>query len=239
MKQFIFSLWLIGLSITSFAQQQDTVSKENKKPVMEVKHFNVVVTGGLSWRVAQTDPQANDLEKAYIKDLKSGKGFDIAAKYYFKTKFGVGVKFNTHLSKVRFDNLYVEYNNKVLYGTVSDDIAINTYAATFSGRLFNRARSSCFTFDGGIGLMTYHDDARVVDNIIEINGFTMGLNLSAGYAVFFNKNIGVTLGINYLSGVLTQYDYTENGTTKNVTLNENEYQGLNHFDVMGGLIIAF
>lgn len=234
MKKLILII-IIFASVKTEAQRQDIA----RDSVMKTGHFNVSLMGGLSWRVAQTDPAANQIEKAYIKDLKSGKSFSITARYFFKKKFGVGLKFNTHLSKVQFNDLYMEYNGQNYYGSLSDDIAINSYAAVFSGRFYNRSHTGCFTFDGGLAFMTYRDDARIAQNKILVEGLTAGINLSAGYALSLSRNIAVTLGFDYVMGTLTEYDQTENGVKSRITLEENQAQGLAHIDVMAGLIISF
>lgn len=231
----IFFIVLIFAVIKADAQESKSKNDSLKKP----GHFAIMLNGGLSWRVAQTDPAANPIEKAYIKDLKSGKSFSIAAKYYFKKKFGIGLKFNTHLSKVQFNDLYMEYKGKNYYGILSDDIAINSYIATFSGRIYNRSQTGCFIFDGGLGFTTYRDDARIAENKIVINGYTGGLNLSAGYALSFNRNIAVTLGFDYIMSNLTDYYETEKGVRTHITLDPDKTQGLTHIDIMGGLIISF
>lgn len=228
---FILFFGVINVSAQKRSAPIDSVRKVNK--------FSISMMGGLSWRVAQTDPAATPLEKAYIKDLKSGKSYSIAGKYYFKKKFGVGLKFNSHLSEVQFNNLYMEYNGHNYYGVLSDDIAINSFVATFSGRVFNRSQTGYFMFDGGLAFISYRDDARIADNKVLIKGYTAGINLSAGYALSLTRNIAVTLGFDYIMGSLSEYDKTENGVKTRITLDDNQAQGLAHIDVVGGLIVSF
>ena len=122
---------------------------------------------------------------------------------------------------------------------MSDDISINTIAVTFSGRFYNRQKTGYFTFDGGIGLMTYKDDSKIATNMINIKGNTMGFNVSAGVGVNITRNVSLVIGLNFLNGTLSQYDVTENGIKQRVTLSENEYQSLSHIDVFEGLVFTF
>lgn len=219
--------------------EQDSSAVMTKKQKHENPRFAIAASGGLSWRLADVSPDENDLTKAYIKDLKSGNGFEISAKYFFNSKLGVGIKYNSHLSKVKYDNMYFSYNNQNYFGTVSDDISINTIAATFSGRFYTRQKTGYFTFDGGIGLMTYKDESKIATNKVNVKGNTLGFNVSAGVGVNITRNISLVIGFNFLNGTLSQYDVTENGIKDRVTLNESEYQSLSHIDIFEGLVITF
>ncbi|HQO86276.1 MAG TPA: hypothetical protein PKX84_01355, partial [Bacteroidia bacterium] len=63
--------------------EQDSSAVMTKKQKHENPRFAIAASGGLSWRLADVSPDENDLTKAYIKDLKSGNGFEISAKYFF------------------------------------------------------------------------------------------------------------------------------------------------------------
>lgn len=238
--KFKFILLICVLPFFVNAQdEQDTSAVTSKKQKREIPRFAIKVTGGLSWRLADVSPDENDLTKAYIKDLKSGNGFEISAKYFFNSKFGVGLKYNSHPSKVRYDNMYFSYNNQNYFGTVSDDISINTIAVTFSGRIYNRQKTGYFTFDGGLGLMTYKDDTKIATNKVNVKGNTLGFNISAGVGVNITRNLCLVIGFNFINGTLSQYDETENGVKKRVTLNESEYQSLSHIDIFEGIVFTF
>ncbi len=247
MKNKIISILLFCCSISATAQIvvppiDHSLDAPSEKRIMErpeLGRFVLSAGGGLSWRIARIEGDLNQTAKAFNKDLKSGNNWDASLLYFFNRRFGFGLIANSSFTTARLDDIGVEVNGVAAFGDISEKINIDFYGVTFAGRAVNYERSGYFYYQASLGLLNYRDKFLWPKGEILLDGQTIGIMLSAGYAVRIQKNVSFGVGVNFLQGELPSYTQTINGIKQKINLPEDQYIGLTHFDFKAELIFSF
>jgi len=225
---FVILFFTAALTVRSQAPE----SKPDFKPVVPyTSKWRIAASGGLSWRIARLSPDLNGYERKYLKDLKSGKGFDASAAYYFNDLIGVGIKYNLFLSYASV----MAYSSTGLSGTLSDDMSIFFIGPKFCSRYASRTKMNTFIMDLAAGYMGYKDIGRFGSDMATLTGKTIGFAYDIGYDVGVSPHLAIGINLCYAIGILTSYDISAHGVTTHTTLDSQHYEGLNHFDIGFGL----
>lgn len=228
---------------SSVAAQENEVKVDSLKNELykqkKIPKFSFSVAGGLSWRIAKTPSTSNAKEAAYYKDLKSGQAIDASVTYFFNKKFGIGLRFNTHISKVSITDYFGLPNGTNIYGKLDEKVSINFFGPNFSGRFFNKTKTGNFYFDAGFGLSTYSDYARLPGYFVKDTGMDVGVYLDGGYTVLFNRLVGAKIGFAYSGAALTSIDEDNNGSKSTIKFDPEQSLSTLHVDIVGGLVVLF
>lgn len=248
MKKILPVLFFVCLAFQGFAQFDEVEAADSLKKIIikrtQLGKIAITLGGGLSWRVAQLPEEVNSIEKAFYKDLLSGNSIDATAMYYFNKRLGFGLRYNSFLTTALLEDIIVTFDTSSggsvnVYGSLKEQTQVSFYGGTFGGRIVNRPVTGYFFYQASVGLLTYKDIVQISYKKQTVKGYTAGLLVSAGYTVLLNKNIGLSIGFNYVSGSLTEYTVTKDGKTTTQRLPEDQAEGLQHFDFKLGLDFIF
>lgn len=198
-------------------------------------HFRVAINGGFSYRTAKlADDIPSDFEN-YMKELKYGYHYGLDLSYYFSEQLGIGIKYSIYKSKNEIDNISVTRpDGSTQYGKMSDNISINFIGPFISTRLLNANKKNGLLMNLGIGYLGYKDYTVLVTDYT-IKGSTLGLCWDIGYDIGISKNLAIGFQLSYMIGTLTQYDISDETTTKTVKLKNDNRESLSRIDLSIGL----
>jgi hypothetical protein len=199
-------------------------------------HFRVTVNGGWSYRTASLSSSISSDFKDYWKNLKSGFHYELGVSYYFTEIFGVGLKYNEFLSSNEMGDVYVEYPDETTeYGNMSDNIRIKFIGPSFSCRLLNSSKKNCFLIDLAWGYMDYRDKRSILNMSASFKGGTFGTYMSIGYDIGIYKNLALGFQISALTGILTQFTFSDGTSTQTIKLDKDMYENFARIDLSIGL----
>lgn len=198
------------------------------------KHVRIGLHGGYSYLAAPVSPGAPAFLTNYYEELRSGwhVGFDAAC--YFGRHLGVGIVYDKFGTANEYENnVVVTYPNGVQrIGRIRDDI--NTYfiGPAFCMRFYSSNRRFIFTGDLSVGLLTYSNNATLVDPF-RIEGNTVALKLGLGTDILLDENFALTIGLSPTLGSL--YRVTVDNGTSRETRPLQDPENLTRIDLYAGI----
>lgn len=194
-------LGAISGSLLSFAQEKVTIM-----PAV-----------GFGWRVAETASGLSREEKDYIKGLKSGVNFEVAA-YYNVKHIGIGAKFSNYSASNSGLLRGNDMNGQTVYVSVStkDNITFFGPSVMFSNHI--QPTKHKFAADVSMGVLSY----TTKTGSVKATGSTFGIEIGAGYQYAITKNLMIGPKFGATAGTLGGMSY--NG--RRVNLGNNQKEGL-------------
>ncbi|WPR70882.1 hypothetical protein SLW70_13205 [Flavobacterium sp. NG2] len=203
--------------------------------------FVVIANVGPSFRVAKTPDNTSAEQKAYIKKLKSGLGYELTAYYMKDENTGFGFKYNVHKSSGSLSNQTMEFGDgSVWTGTISDAIAIQFIGASFLFTEGQNARVGEGTMELALGYMSYKDIASFSGNRMTIKGGNLGIVGGFGYHFRISPSFLVGPQVNFVGAVLNKVtvNYAD-GSSEKITFKEDEKENLWRIDLALGAKFRF
>jgi len=219
----LITLGIFSLSFLSFAQQK----------------FSIIPSVGYAWRTAETASGLTRDEKEYVKGLKHGVNFDIAAYYHPKgsANIAIGVKYSD-FSASSSGFMTASDNNGTLYSipvTTKDKITFFGPSIFISN--YNEPSRHKLFVDLALGVITY--TTKTTANNTPVNakgkGNNLGVDAGIGYQYMIHKNflIGPKLGLT--AGTLKKM--TVNGVS--YEFGEKEREGLHRVSLSAAATFRF
>lgn len=217
MKKNLLMLALLAGSVLGFAQQKITV----------------IPSIGYAWRVVKTADNMPADQKEYVKGLKSGFNFDIAAYYRVNNASGIGLKYNLYTASHTgtFKVTDNTQNESVLFSNFKTEDKISFIGPGFIYTNFEEAVKHKMYYDMAVGLISYVSK----NDLVETKGSNLGLAATIGYMYQVSPAFMIGPQFSYTGGVLKKYKM--NGTE--VKLNEGEYEGLHRVAASLGATFRF
>ena len=232
MRKILFiAVLLFGIN-NGFAQKQ--------------KNFVLNLDKGLSWRTGKLATSGSYSLDQHVKELKSGGSFDIGAYYFFKSRFGVGLKYDRFSSKNTSYNVsvptFIAGGNTI----VDTDFVDNKLTLTFIGPSFYYDSSSndskhVLFYDISLGALTYKDDLNLkvsnagYSNVIT-KGTTFGMIVNVGYRYSLNSTFSIGPKIGISAGTLSSLNTETNGVSRKLDLGDQK-ESLGKIDLSIGATI--
>ncbi len=188
----------------------------------EYPHWRLAFNGGWSYRLASLPDGLSSAEKEYLKKLKSGFSISCDVTYFFMEALGVGLKYDLYKSSNSLSGL-------------SDNISIPFIGPAFATRVFNQDKTNYWFFNLAFGYMGFKDKGTASGQSGTIKGGTAGVAMDIGYDFAISKNWAAGVQVSLLSGMITELDYTINGTTQKKKLEKDQYEGLGRMNISVGL----
>lgn len=194
---------------------------------------------GYMYRLAEV-PDSDPVVQEYIKKLKSGLAVRVEANYFFGRYFGMGAKYILSHSQARLTNAVFQLpNGSIRVGDLSENINMHTLIGHFTSRV--SSTNDRFHFLPGLsaGYTSYHERAMVLDSPMIVTGgtFCIGVHLSMDFEV--TRDLYVSTGVDYTSGVLNSIEIDDGTTAKVVTLQGDNREELTRFEFWAGLRYYF
>jgi len=207
-------------------KQQKDIQQEGNS----YKRFRFALNGGLSYRTYSIGEGLSTDYENYLKKLRLGYQFEGDASYFFSANRGAGLKLSLYKASNEQDDIWIINNGFINEGNISDDITIIYAGPSFSSRFNNYGSYNSFFFTVSVGYLYYTND---LVNITEANieGNTIGFNLDFGYDVLIKGGMSLGIQASFMSGSLSEIDYTDPSGTASYYWNES----LTRFDIGIGL----
>lgn len=200
----------------------------------DYKHFRIAVNGGLSYCTAKmSDIVPADLQD-YINELRFGYNFGADFTYFFNKSLGFGLKYNLFNSYNSKDNVYLGNSQ---YGKISDNIKTSFIGPSFYSRLLDMNNRNTFVMSASFGYLSFEDNQVQIEDC-KLTGSTIGLSLNVGYDVKLSEDLSLGFQLSFLQGALNKFDVIEVGRTREVELDEGEYESMNRIDLSVGLVFG-
>ncbi len=212
-----------------------------KKPrpvkITSYQHFRLTVQGGLSYRTADLAEDIPSLYAPYMNDLKSGFNYGIDATGFFSKSWGVGIKYNSHLSKNLEDNVNVFLaDGSFVVGRMSDDIRISFIGPSLTMRTYISNYTGYLYAEVSVGHIRYRDEGTLI-NLIDITGHTTGLICDLGFDFIVLENFAFGCQCSYMTGKLDKLTMTNGAYTNTEDLDKENRENLSHLDISLGCTI--
>jgi hypothetical protein len=188
----------------------------------EFQHWRLAFNAGWSRRLAPLPDGLTSQQKEYAGKLKNGFNISADAGYFFTEMFGVGLKYD----------LFKTSNSS---SVGEDNISITFVGPAFAMRFYNRSKTNSWYMDLELGYMGYKDQGKKLGNPVTFKGSTFGAVWNIGYDFAISGNWAAGIQLSFLSGMLTECELTENGVTRKIELEKDEYEGLGRMNISIGL----
>ncbi|AZA80688.1 hypothetical protein C1637_12335 [Chryseobacterium lactis] len=206
-------LGAISGSLLSFAQQ-----------------FSFVPSVGYGWRVAETPSGLSREERNYVKGLKSGLHFDIAA-YYNIRNIGIGLKFSNYSASSNGILSGRDSQGYNVYVPVSTTDNITFFGPSIMYSNYNEPTKHKLFVDAALGVISYTTKTGNVKG----TGSNLGLDAGFGYQYALSDRIFIGPKVSVTAGTLNKMKF--NGTT--VDFGDNEKEGLTRVSLSGVVTFRF
>jgi hypothetical protein len=193
-------------------------------------HWRFSLNGGWSYRIARLSENVSSDYKSYVNGLRSGFHFGLDLTYYFIEEFGIGLIFNDYFAQNEMNN-----DNSSSTGKNSDKISINFIGPSFSTRLFDTNKKSCFIMNFGFGYMGYNDQNIQSNQTKTYKGNTVGLCMDIGYDFGISKKFAIGFQFSIFTGTLTSYKYSDGTNSVNIKLDKDQYENLSKIALSVGI----
>lgn len=209
----LITLGLFSISIITFAQK-----------------FSIRPSVGYAWRTAKTISGLSKEEKEYVKDLKSGLNFDIAAHYEVSRGLAFGLKYSHYGASS--DGFMLGYVNGMPVSvpvTTKDNITF----FGFSGLISNNhlpTRHKIFA-DVALGVMSYTTKTGSVKG----TGSTLGAEIDLGYQYQVSRNFLIGPKVGLSGGTLNKMKF--NGVT--YKFDDDQKEGLHRVTLSAAATFRF
>ncbi len=197
--------------------------------------FRIGVQGGYSYRLGSLDNIPSDF-KAYTKKLKSGFNIGVEGAYFFKPKWGLGLKYNSFMTKESLGGVIVEFNDgSSATGSISDDIRITFIGAIYIVNFIPNNEEHAFYGSFGAGYLAYRDDAVIVDREVEITGNTFGSTVDFAYDYKLSDSIAIGAQVSLMLGKLSEITVKDEFSEQTQRLDGDNQDDLARLDFSVGI----
>ena len=210
--------------------QTTVVPQQAVRDREDYPRFKASVYGGWSYRTAKAASSLTQAQKDYIQKLRSGYFYGLDVSYYFFEQLGAGFLYEKNKSKSSDDNLYVTLPDGSSHRGINDNISTIFIGPYFSTRLLNNNKKNSLLLNLVIGYLGYEDD-MAANNKYSLKGSTVGFKWIVGYDIGIVKNLALGFKLSYLTGLLTQYEFSDGNTTRTIKLDKNNYESLNRIEI--------
>jgi hypothetical protein len=236
-------LFFITMGFYGFSQDQ-TFATQNKNviPSENLDFGSVRLSFGLggSRRLASTPDGAPADLKKIIDGIRNGLDLIGSISYVGKKNMGIGLLIDSwsssttgNISVKGADNIFRTTKNKI------DDKML------FVGPgFFMRFIKKDISFNMLLALGYHGYSSNIISTyqtfsvVGELEGSTAGLGLDGSLDYKLSKSVHLGLGVNILTGSLSEYKQTTAGKTETKKLSENERENLFRIGINGGLRIT-
>ncbi|WP_080780563.1 hypothetical protein [Chryseobacterium phocaeense] len=203
-----------SFSVMSFAQQK----------------FSIVPSVGYAWRTASMPKGISREEREYIKGLKSGVNFDVAA-YYNLKNIGIGFRYSNYSASSDGILRVQGQNGNTVSANVSTKDHITFFGPSIMYSNYNEDTRHKLFMDFGLGVISY----KTVTGSVNGKGSSLGLEADFGYQYAVTDNILIGPKLGFTAGTLSSMTF--NGTK--VEFPEDQKEGLHRVSLSAAVSFRF
>ena len=242
----IIVLLLVVLCPFSLLQSQTNEETEN-----DYQKWRLGVSGGMSYMIGNTKQAKRDmtdmgisskLADDYYGDLKLGMVAGADFQYFFKPKYGLGVKYLFYSNSAELGekvSLPLSGDGVTLFnGRVKEQMYLNYVGPSFVTREFlGNQKKWAMTSLLSVGYVHCRNETLIADMPFVQTGNTLGLHGVVGIEYNFTKNIALGLDLAYMYAFLSKYKISDGYTTQTIKLENDKSENLSRLDL--GLNLKF
>ncbi len=221
MKNKYLFLLLAALPVASFAQ----------------KKITLMPSIGYAWRTAEIPDGIPGTTKDFIKQLKSGMNYDLAAYYSINSSLSLGAKFNLYTTSANGTLTDMDHNGNLIpfQADAKDKITFIGPSLLYSN--INEETPHKLFYELALGLISYEDVLSSPQSYRSVKtvGSNLGLSGTIGYMYAVNPSFLIGPQLNVTAGTLTAVKI--DGSPK--TLGDDEKEGLTRVGLNLGAAFRF
>ena len=178
----------------------DLQYQRNKK----VFHVRFGFDGGYAFRTARLPKDASSDYKDYLRKLSRGPVLGANLRIDIDKMYTIGIHYDRFMSNN--SALFYAYDEGGNYfeGELSDDYAINFFAASAGYQMISTNEKHRFFFDFLLGYMNYHNNNWEMGQQYIMDGASIGMGMAVDYDYMLSKHVAIGAGVSYYSAVLSK-----------------------------------
>ncbi len=182
------------------------------------KKITIMPSIGYAWRVAELPDNLPQNSRDFLKQLKTGMTYDLAAYYPVNSTLGLGAKFNLYTASAN-GSITMTTENQYVYSleTVAKDQILFVGPSLLYSNFGEETPHKLF-YELALGLISYKSRLGGA----EITGSNVGLSGDIGYMYAINPSFMIGPKLNFTAGTLSNLKVGN----KRTNLGENEKEGL-------------
>ena len=215
----------------------DPVELANRKAESQKKDYNVQIAlnGGYAFRTAKFSGDISSDYKDYLRKLSRGLDYGASIRFNIKNGITLGLHYDQFSSSNRANVYAYDDDGNYHEGTMSN-IHSFTFIGVSLGALTANSQNGkhMLNVEGLAGYLGYKDSAEEFGYKYTLTGQTFGLGLGMGYDYRLTQHIAIGAEASYYIGALSKVTY-DDGTRKEVIDLGNSKEGLQRFNIKGGI----
>lgn len=205
---------LFSISAMSFAQQK----------------FSIMPSVGYAWRTASMPKGISNEERNYIKGLKTGVNFDIAA-YYNVNNVGIGFRYSNYSASSSATLRLQDPSGSIVSAQINTKDNITFFGPSLMYSNYNEDTKHKLFMDFGLGAISY----KTVTGSMTAKGTSLGLEADFGYQYAITNNILIGPKLGFTAGTLSSMTF--NGTK--VEFEKDQKEGLHRVSLSAAASFRF
>ena len=215
----------------------DPVELANRKAERNKKeyHVQIALNGGYAFRTAKFSSDISGDYKEYLRKLMQGPDLGASIRFNVKNGFMLGLHYDRFSSSNAMDAYAYDDDGNYYEGTVSDIHTITFIGMSIGGlSASSRNGKHMLCLEALAGYLGYKDSAEEFGYKYTLSGQTIGLGIGFGYDYRITQHIAIGVEASYLMGALSKVTL-DDGTHKEVIDMGNSREGLQRFNIKGGI----
>lgn len=178
----------------------DMQYQRNKK----IFHVRFGFDGGYAFRTARLPKDASSDYKDYLRKLTRGPVLGANVRFDIDKMYTIGIHYDRFMSSN--SAMFYAYDDHGTYfeGELSDDYAINFFAASAGYQMVSSNEKHRFFVDYMLGYMNYHNNNWELGQQYIMDGASLGMGMAVDYDYMLSKHVAIGAGISYYHAVLSK-----------------------------------
>ena len=235
MKRIITTL-LMAMAVTVSWAQTIVTSDTLVTSASSNPKFRISLQGGLSYRLVAIDKSLGQDLIDYQKKMKIGYNDSAEISYFLPSLPGncIGLKYTHMKSSVSAYGTFIMEDGTTKDGTLADNVTILFIGPYYGVSTAVSGNKNIIGLNAGAGYVGYTDKACMITPYT-LSGWTLGYYLGFQYDHMITDHIAVGAELSVITGVVSDINKTESGTTTKLELETGQGEGVVHLDASVGL----
>jgi hypothetical protein len=205
------------------------------------KNWRIALSAGYSNRLAKVADLDDPFLEDYLKELKSGYFISAEIGASVNESFAIGMRYDQMRSSNAAAVTFTpdDPNEPQISGILKDDVRITFIGPQLQWRLLSKNEKVEFLWGFSLGYLGYQQENEVLGLETLFTGSTLGTRIDIDVDFRIHPNVALGFGVGLGSGTITKMEVEQGGTTKTITAEPGEGEGLVRLDLGGGVRFIF
>jgi hypothetical protein len=207
------------VEIVRYEPDEGTLTPERDKKTVHISGSYV-----FSRRVAPTPEGLPPDLVDYLDELRNGRGYQGRIHFSINDELAIGAQVSTFEASNAITAVFEleDFPDSTVTGLFKTDISLLFIGPSLMGRYYFRDPQWMINYSFAAGYLRYRENVQIVDEFIEAEAGTFGLNGDLGLEHLLTPSIAIGAGVGFGLGGFTELEVTTNGRTERVELQESE-----------------